>query len=439
MQKLYENVMEYSKIERHSELPAESFFKDAKKYAALVCQADETHFLVNGSGPGLLSAIFSATEQNGEIIAARNCQKTVYHAIELRQLKAHYVYPDILPEGIPGEVTTEMVAEMIKAHPEAKTLVFTSPTYEGVVSDVRGIVKLAHANGVTVIVDESHGGHFLKESGFPKSAVRLGADVVVQSTDKILPALVQTALLHVNKDYRHKEKVRKYLDMFQTSEPSSVLMASIDACLHWYMEEGREACKKYLSRLKKLRTVCETKLNHLKLITPKKSFDYDPSKIVISTEGCSLSGGELRKCLSKKYEIPVEMVSKDYVLLTIGIDDPEEFYGKLLEAFEEIDGTLEMSSLCGGEQTEFGKRKVLMRISEAVERKKKAIPLPESMGEVSASYIYVDPPGMPLLVPGEKISERCVTILQHYWDSGLKVQGLTKDQEIEVLWEEYFT
>ena len=181
---------------------AEGILKEAQKYAAAVCQADETHFLVNGSSGGILSAVFSAAKQNGELIMARNCHKSVYHAAELRQLKTHFLYPQLLEEGILGEISVEMTEEAMAEHPEAKTLILTSPTYDGVVSDVKGIVKAAHARGVTVIVDEAHGAHFLKESGFPKSAVRCGADVVVQSTHKTLPALTQTALLHVNKDYK---------------------------------------------------------------------------------------------------------------------------------------------------------------------------------------------------------------------------------------------
>ena len=222
---------------------AEGIIKDAERFAATVCQSDETHFLVNGSSCGILSAIFSATKQGDELIMARNCHKAVYHAAEMRELKTHYIYPEMLPEGILGGISVEMVEEAIEKYPEAKTLILNSPTYDGVISDIKAIVKAAHANGVTVIVDEAHGAHFLKESGFPNSAIRCGADVVIQSTHKTLPALTQTALIHINKDYKYRAKVCKYLTMFQTSSPSYVLMASIDSAMHWYMDEGREYYK----------------------------------------------------------------------------------------------------------------------------------------------------------------------------------------------------
>ena len=413
--------------------------KEAQKFASVVCQADETKFLVNGSSCGILSAVFSATKQGGEILMARNCHKAVYHAAELRELNTHYLYPEFLSEGILGEITVEMVEEAFVEHPEVKTLIFTSPTHDGVVSDVKAIVKAAHEKGVTVIVDETHGSHFLKESGFPKSAIRCGADVVIQGTQKTLPVLTQTALLHINKDYKYREKLLKYLNMFQTSNPSHVLIAGIDNVMHWYMEEGRECYKKYTADLKKLRTALNAKLVHLQLITPEHVFEYDHSKVLISTKNSSISGEELHKKLLKKYDIQVEMVSADYVLFMTSVADQEEFYRKILDALIEIDGTLEENKALRSSKEDLGKRKSLMRISEAIEKNKKALPLMESMGEISASYVYIYPPGIPLLTPGEKISERCVRILQFYLDEGLEVCGLTKEREIEIVWEEFFT
>lgn len=418
---------------------ASGIIKDAQEYAALVCQADETHFLVGGSSSGILSAIFSATEQNGEIIMARNCHRSVYHAAELRQLRTHYLYPEMLPEGISSDITVEMVEEAVLKYPKAKTLILTSPTYDGVVSDIRGIVEAAHERGVTVIVDEAHGAHFLKESGFPKSAIRCGADVVIQSTHKTLPALTQTALIHMNRDYGYREKVRKYLRMFQTSSPSYVLMASIDQAMHWYAEEGREAYQEYLSKLKRLRGALKTQLRFLKLLTPERAFDYDISKILISTEDSDISGQELYGRLLKKYHIQPEMVSAHYVLFMTSVADTDGYYRRFLEALLEIDGTLEANQVPGQAKDEPGRPKPVMRICEAVEKNKKTVPLLESIGQISGSYVYIYPPGIPFLTPGEKISERCVRQIQRYLEKDLEVCGLTGEKEIEILWEEFFT
>ena len=437
MKELYDCLIEYEKSDGVPH--AEGKIKDAQKFAVTVCQADETHFMVNGSSGGILSAVYSATKQGGELIMARNCQKSVYDAAEMRELKTHYLYPEVLPEGILGEITVEMVEEAFEKYPDVKTLIFTSPTCDGVVSDVKSIVKAAHTRGVTVIIDESYGAHFLKESGFPKSAIRCGADVVVQSMHKTFPALTQSALLHVNQDYKYKEKIRKYLAMFQTNKPSYVLMSSIDFAMHWYMDEGREAYKKYLADLKKLRTALKVKLNHLEILEPENVFDYDISKLLISTRKSNISGEELYKKLLKKYHIQAEMVSAKYVLFMTSIADREEDYRKLLDALLEIDEALEENSMPGKAEEEMSKPKSLMRICEAVEAKKKALPLMESMGETCGVYVYIYPPGIPLLTPGEKISERCVRSLLFYLEEGLEVHGLTKEREIEVVWEEFFT
>ena len=412
--------------------------RDAEKYAATVCQSDETYFLVNGSSCGVLSAIYSATKQGGELIMARNSHKSVYYAVELRGLKVHYLYPEMLEEGILGGITVEMVEEAFEKYPEAKTLMITSPTYDGVVSDIASIVKAAHSRGVTVIVDEAHGGHFLKESGFPKSAIRCGADVVVQSIRKMLPAMKQTGLIHINQNYKYKDNLQKYLNMFQTPNPLEIILESIDGAMHWYMEEGRECYKDYLGNIKKLRKALEVHLKHLKVILPENVFDYDFSKTLISTRNTTISGEELKKCLNEKYSICTDIASPECVLILTNADDKEEEYRKILDAVLEIDADLEKQLIQDTPKNEITRPKAFMTISEAIEKEKKAVPLPESMGEASAVYVYIYPMGIPLLTPGEKISERCVRSLQYYLEEGWEIHGLTKEGEIEIVWEEYF-
>lgn len=413
--------------------------KDALKYAATVCQSDETYFLVNGSSCGILSAVFSATKQGEELLMARNCHKAVYHAIELRGLKPHYLYPEMLEEGILGSITVEMVEETFEKYPDAKTLIITSPTFDGVIPDIKSIVKAAHARGVTVIVDEAHGGHFLKESGFPKSAVRYGADIVVQSIHKMLPSMKQTGLIHIHQDYKYKEKIQKYLAMFQSPNPSTELIESIDGAMHWYMEEGREKYKAYVANLKKLRATFEAQLKHLKILLPENVFDYDFSRILISTRSTNITGEELKKQLSKKYNITAEVISLNCVLFLTSVFNTEEDFRRLLDGILEIDAGLENHLPLDQSKNEISRPKTIMPIAEAVEKKKKAVPLPESMGETSAVFVYIYSMGIPLLVPGEKISERCVRSIQHYVDEGWEIHGLTKEREIEIIWEEYFT
>lgn len=418
---------------------AGGILKEAQKHAAKVCGADETHFMVNGSTGGILSALFSATAQGEEILMARNCHRSVYHGVELRQLTPHYLYPKMLEEGILGEITAEMAEQAMEEYPEAKTLILTSPTYDGVVSDIRKIVQTAHAKGVTVIVDEAHGAHFLKGSGFCESAVSCGADIVIQSTHKTLPALTQTALIHVNRAYPKKERLLKYLSVFQTSSPSYVLMASIDSAMYWYEEEGKKAYGNYLERLRRLRTSLEKELGCLQLLTPRKAFDYDISKILISTRNCNISAEELHQRLRKDHHIQSEMVSSEYVLFMTSVSDTEEFYDRFLKALLKIDRDLRKTAFLETAQEEPVRPELSMEISLAVEKNKKAVPLLESVGKISASYVVVYPPGIPILTPGEKINRQCADMLLRDLEHHLEVLGLTEEGEIEIVWEKSFT
>ena len=166
--------------------------------------------------------------------------------------------------------------------------------------------------------------------------------------------------------------------------------------------------------------------------TPREKLDDEV--LELEKLGCKLKTGD-----DYLTDIQAEMVSADYVLFMTSVADSEEFYRRFLDALIEIDGTLEENKNLGSSKEDLGKRKSLMRICEAIEKKKKALPLMESMGEICGTYVYIYPPGIPLLTPGEKISERCVRSLLFYLEEGLKVHGLTKEREIEVVWEEFFT
>lgn len=234
---------------------AEGILKEAQDYAAALYHSEETAFLVNGSTAGLLSAIAGTCEDGGSILVARNCHKAVYHAIELHHLKPVYIYPPIHTKyGINTGIYPQDVEKMWITHPDIQAIVITSPTYDGVVSDIREICRIAHEKKIPVIVDEAHGAHFNFSDYFPESAVACGADIVIQSTHKTLPSMTQTALIHLNGTLIDRERVRRMLAIYQTSSPSYILMGSIDACLHMLDEQGAQLYKKYVEGLQRLRT-----------------------------------------------------------------------------------------------------------------------------------------------------------------------------------------
>ena len=208
-----------------------------------------------------------------------------------------------------------------------------SPSYDGVVSDIEKIADIVHKSGIPLIVDEAHGAHFGFHDYFPENANRLGADIVIHSVHKTLPSLTQTALLHMNGNRVNRGKVRHYLHMLQSSSPSYVLMAGIDACIHMLETRCNEVFEHYVENLKILRSNLEA-LEHLKICD---TFQYDKSKVVISTEGTSISSRELSRRLLDEYHLQMEMTAGNYILAMTSIADTEEGFRRLESALMEID------------------------------------------------------------------------------------------------------
>lgn len=217
---------------------AEGILKEAQERAAKVYHASETHFLINGSTAGIISAILGTTEKGDSILVARNCHKSVYHAIYLNELDPVYIYPKFDTEqGLSTEIDAEDVQKALEEHPKIRAVMIVSPTYDGVVSDIEKIAEIVHEAGCLLIVDEAHGAHFGFDPYFPESANMYGADLVINSLHKTLPALTQTALLHVNGERVNRRKV-KAVSGYAADEQSVVYTDGKYRCV--YSSAGRD-------------------------------------------------------------------------------------------------------------------------------------------------------------------------------------------------------
>ena len=206
-------------------------------------------FLINSSTAGNLAAISAVCKIGDKILVARNCHKSVYHGIELLSLDPIYVYPEIDGDGICRGITVKQIENIIEQEKNIKAAIIVSPTYEGRVSEIQEISGILHRKNIPLIVDEAHGAHFIYHKEFPESAVSLGADIVIQSLHKTLPSLTQTGLLHLCSDCISREQMQKKLSVFQSSSPSYILMASIDACIHSCIKNKKgfsTICTRYL-------------------------------------------------------------------------------------------------------------------------------------------------------------------------------------------------
>ncbi len=434
----------------------EGVIKDIMERAAWLFGA-ETYLLVNGSTGGILSAVSAVLRREDTLLMARNCHKSAYHAAYLRACKVRYVYPACLEHyGICGAVSAEDVERRLRRYPEIRAVFVTSPTYDGVVSDVRGIVRQAHARGIPVIVDEAHGAHFALDARFPESAVDLGADLVIHSIHKTLPALTQTALLHVQGDLVDRDRLRRFLGMYQTSSPSYILLAAIEQCLVILEEKGPALCEAFFRR----NAVFEKRareLRHLHVLSAEAEhfrgnglFDFDTGKKVISAAGTALQGNELYDLLRDRYGLQMEMAGQTYVTAIMTVMDSAAGFSRLADALQEIDGTLakdnsvsqrEIQDLVGGSaaSADLQTEQAAYTVCEAIEREQETIDLEECEGRIAGEWITVYPPGIPLIVPGEIFTEALIGKLRSCRMRGFLIEGMRgNDRKVCVVRKEIY-
>ena len=416
---------------------SEGILLEAQKRAAQMYGTDECFYLVNGSTCGLLASISALTNKHDRVLVARNCHKAVYHAIYLRELQPVYIYPEITDYNIQGQVTIESVQEAIESNPEIKAVIITSPTYDGIVSDVASIAKLVHSYGIKLIVDEAHGAHFGLDESMPENAIRLGADCVIVSVHKTLPAFTQTALLLVNRQRVDVTRIENFLDIYETSSPSYILMAGIERCVRMMTENGKNLFVKLNNNLDdfyaKVNGLC-----HLKVLTQADfghdAYEFDRTKILISTSRCQLNGHDIKKILTTKYKIELEMSSENYALALATVMDTKDGFDRLADALVEIDRECKS---CGESDIDINNvytpKERVCEIHEMDLMGRKQIPFSQAEGCVCGDYIYFYPPGIPILVPGERVDAKAIADIRRAVEIGIDVYGLTENQMIFIL------
>lgn len=428
---------------------AEGILREAQERAAALYGAARSFYLVNGSTCGLLAAICAAARKGDKVLVARNCHRAVYHALCLRELSAVYLYPEITRTGLQGQITARKVEDALREHPDITAVILTSPTYEGMVSDISGIAAVSHAGGASLIVDAAHGAHFGFGAGFPESPVSLGADAVIMSLHKTLPSFTQTALLHLCSGRIGEGEVRRYLEIFQTSSPSYLFMAGMDRCICLLREQGTELFSRYRSRLDAFYAAsADLKCLHVLCrgdISRAEAFDRDDSKLVIFAGESEMDGIELHRRLLSDYRLQMEMVSASYVLGMTSMMDTEEGFCRLSDALHQIDAGIAAEAFAGkrhvpGSQESAGKdehggsrQDFIRRMYEenpramepyqAVELPCAEVSFSEAVGKISADYIYLYPPGIPMIIPGETITAGFVERIKECIRRGLSVQA----------------
>lgn len=353
-----------------------------------------TIFLTGGSTCGILAAISAICDRGDNILIARNCHRSVYNACLTGGLDPEFVYPVLKPRlGCFGEIRAADVAEALEKRP-AKAVVITSPTYEGILSDVSGIAKVVHKNKALLIVDSAHGAHLGLSDYFPKSARSQGADIVIESAHKTMPCLTGAALLHVCSHRVSYSRLQEALGIYETSSPPYPILCSIDR--GYKAAADPELFRAYAKRLDCFYEKTKT-LSHLSLF---ESGDFDRGKLVIFCGNSNISGFELKKRLREKYAIETEMAFPFYTLAMTSAADTDEGFERLFAALKSIDSGLSHRENGALLMPPKAKRAV------AMDESRETVILPGSAWQdnISAEFVYAYPPGSPIIAPGEVFS-----------------------------------
>lgn len=376
---------------------AQAMARTAALYGSARCW-----YLVGGSTVGLLAGIRALAPFGSQVLVARNCHKAVYHALELGHLTAHYLTPPVLPGfGVYGSLDPAAVAAALDAHPAVRCVILTSPTYEGVQSDLAAIAGACHARGVPLLVDEAHGAHYLplaRPWGWRGGAVEAGADLVVQSAHKTLPSLTQTAWLHLNGALVDPAAVERELDVFETSSPSYPLLTSLDGCTAWLADQGPASFAAWRARLARFYAAAR-RWRHIPVLglSPDRDacFGYDDGKILLRT-------GPAGAAALRASGFEPEMVCGPNVLAMTSPCDADDALDRLADALTAWDAAAPEPPAAAALLPPPGPAE--LAIGPALLRPRQVLPLGQAVGRVAAEYVWAYPPGVPLLAPGERVT-----------------------------------
>ncbi|WP_160725696.1 aminotransferase class I/II-fold pyridoxal phosphate-dependent enzyme [Bacillus sp. USDA818B3_A] len=383
----------------------------------------KSFFLVNGSTAGNLAMIMAACQEGSTVLVQRNCHKSVLNGLKLAKVRPIFLEPEINQEWrTAGGVSVKTVQQAISRYPEVKAMILTYPNYYGIVYELKEIIELAHINHIPVLVDEAHGPHFIIGDPFPVSALNLGADLVVHSAHKTLPAMTMGSFLHVNTNLVNLGKVKEYLGIFQSSSPSYPIMASLDISRNYLALYDQEDLDCLLAEINHFKNEL-VKLETIKVLTFPEGHG-DPLRITVQSR-CGLSGFDLQKRF-EVFGIFTELADPYNVLFILPLLKKGQAY-PLQETLEKMKRALEGLTIKEiDEEFHPGVQRIselAISYSEMEELGMGQVLAESALGLICAETIIPYPPGIPLLLKGERITDDKLLQLKRLLQTGARFQG----------------
>ncbi|RQD67614.1 MAG: aminotransferase class I/II-fold pyridoxal phosphate-dependent enzyme [Tindallia sp. MSAO_Bac2] len=381
---------------------------ESQEKAADFFGAEESFFLVNGSTCGIYSMIMAVAKPGDELIVQRNSHQSIYNGCFLADVTPRYMMPQVDENtGMILGVTEQEVREALERWPKAQAVLLTSPNYYGFTVDVTAIAAMVHRQGKKLLVDEAHGSHLVLDPRLPTSALKAGADLVVQSTHKTLPALTQASMLHLQGKRIDRPRLKQMLRIHQSSSPSYILMASLDATVALLEKHGKTLMDQLLENLTSVRSNLEN-ISCLEVAKPD-----DPTRLWLNMHGTGLSGYEWNNRLAEEYQIMMEMADPMGILAVTSIGNEKEDFDRLVSS---VMATIERQSKnnadypvenLGSQVKTSYTEPVIQRLTprQAMQAEVEEIQLEKAAGRISAEMLAPYPPGIPVIMPGEEVTQ----------------------------------
>jgi lysine decarboxylase len=412
--------------------PKPTPFEQAQQLAAEAWGAARTWFLVSGASQGNLAAGLALAHYGDEVVLQRNGHSSTIDSLVLSGLRPTFVAPEIDPElGIAHVITTESLERALTSTPGAVGAWIVSPTYFGSAADVRGLVEVAHAHGVPLIVDEAWGAHMAFHEDLPEHALAAGADLVISSTHKIVGSLGQSAMLHLGKgSLLDADVVDRTVTLTETTSPSSLLTASLDAARRFAAIAGHdliaETARAVDQAREQIRQIPGLDVLDERFIGRAGVHAYDPLRLAVDVRGLAVDGHQLATMLREIGDINLELAGENVIVGVFGMAEPaaalaERFVAALRTAAQRA-GLDE-----GGKAATFAPAppwgELVMTPREAFLGRQESVPAAEAVGRIAAESLATYPPGIPNVLPGERLTAETLDYIQRTLELGGSVRG----------------